>query len=154
MWTIDETMVTTRIITPDSVSSRSDQATSTPPPEIQVAIVSTWGADWPMIRWKTMMPKIADRISAPQVTTCDPRSPITRPKNPAIAAARSGRKTTRAATGSAFHHTDVLDPDRAAIAEIDDEDRQADRRLSGRHGQHEHREDLADEIVQFHREGD
>jgi hypothetical protein len=31
-------MVTTRIITPDSVSSRSDQSTSTPPAEIQVAI--------------------------------------------------------------------------------------------------------------------
>src|SRR5215469_11471048 len=112
-------MVTTRIITPDSVSSRSDQATSTPPPEIQVAIVSTWGADWPMIWWKTMMPKIADRISAPQVTTCDPRKEDNESGHP----------------GSAFHHSDVLDPDRAAIAEIDDEDRQADRRLSGRHGQ-------------------
>ena len=34
-------MVTTRIITPDSVSSRSDQSTSTPPAPIQVAIGTT-----------------------------------------------------------------------------------------------------------------
>src|SRR5215469_11503399 len=148
-------MVTTRIITPDSVSRRSDQATSTPPLAIQVAIVVTCGADCSMIPRKTKIPQIADRISAPQVTICDPRSPIARPKNPAIAAASSGRKTTRAAsTGSAFHHPDVLHPDRAAIAEIDDKDRQTDRRLGRRDGQHEHRENLADKIVERYRERD
>src|ERR1700724_1184429 len=55
---------------------------------------------------------------------------------------------------SALHHVDVLDPDRTAIAEIDDEDGQAYRRFRRRYGQHEHREGLADEIVQKDREGD
>src|SRR5690242_16930095 len=127
MWTIAETIVTTRIITPDSVSSRNDQATSTPPAAIQVASTCTCGADWPMMSRNSRMPKIADNTSAPQVTTCAPRSPITRPKKPAIAAASRGRKTTRTATALASHHPDVLDLDRAAIAEIDDEDGKADR---------------------------
>src|SRR5580700_11363895 len=102
----------------------------------------------------TRMPKIADSTSAPQVTICAPRSPIARPKNPAMAAATSGRKTTRAAKALAPHHPNVLDPDRAAIAEIDDEDRKPDRRLGRGDGQHEHREDLAGEVVQHDREGD
>src|SRR5262249_22617771 len=76
------------------------------------------------------------------------------PKNPAMAAASSGRKTTATATGSALHHADVLDLDRAAVAEIDDEDGEADRRLGRRNGQHEHRKDLAGQVVEDDREGD
>src|ERR1700722_7192956 len=154
MWTIDETIVTTRIITPESVSRRSDQATSTPPAEIQVTSVWICGPDWPMISRNRAMPKAADSSSAPQVTICEPRSPITRPKNPAMIAASSGRKTTRTATRSASHHPNVLDSDRAAIAEIDDEDGESDCRLRRRDGQHEHREDLTDQIVEPHRKGD
>src|ERR1043166_10240644 len=100
------------------------------------------------------IPSKADSTMPPQVTSWDARSPIARPKNPAMKAASNGRKTTRTANASALHQVDVLDLDRAAVAEIDDQDRQADRRLGGRHGQHEHREDLADEIVEEHREGD
>src|SRR5262249_8903852 len=67
----------------------------------------------------------------------------------------SGRKTRSWITlPSALHLVDVVDRDGAAVAEIDDEDGEADRRLARRHGQHEHREDLADEIAEIGREGD
>src|SRR5947208_16843886 len=94
----------------------------------------------------------ADSTIPPQVTSWDARSRIARPKKPATKAARSGRKTTRTATASALHHVYILDLDRAAVAEVDDQDRQADRRIGGRHGEHEHREELADEIVEYGRE--
>src|SRR4051812_45816905 len=95
-------------------------------------------------------------MRAPQVTICAARSPMSQPNRPASAAAKSGRKTIAAyiALASAFHHVDVLDPDRAAIAEIDHQDGEADGRLGGRHGQHEHGEDLPDEIAEPGREGD
>src|SRR5665213_730051 len=153
MWTIAETMVTTRIITPLSVSRRSDHATSTPPAAIQVTKVCTCGADCPMTSRNTRMPNAADSTSAPQVTICAPRSPIARPKNPAIAAAKSCRKTTRATTALTPHHPDVLDPDRPAVAEINQQNGEPDSGFRRRHRQHEHREDLADQIVEHDREG-
>src|SRR5438270_12076115 len=55
---------------------------------------------------------------------------------------------------SALHHVDVLDSDRAAVAEIDDEDGESDRRLRRRYRQHEHRKGLADQVVQEDRERD
>src|SRR5438552_1487900 len=67
-------------------------------------------------------------------------------------AAMSGRKTTATAKKSAFHHVDVLDRDRAAVAEIDDEDSKTDRRFRRRNRQHEHGEGLADEIIEKDRE--
>src|SRR3954462_3854210 len=91
-------------------------------------------------------PSTTDTSTARQVTSCDPRKPICRPKNPAIMAASSGRKTTATVTGSASHHVHVFDLDRAAVAEIDDEDRQTDRCLGRRDGQDEHREDLTDKV--------
>src|SRR5437764_14260954 len=100
------------------------------------------------------MPSKADSTIPPQVTSWDARSPITRPKNPAMKAASNGRKTTRTANASALHHVDVLDLDRAAVAEVDEQDCKADRRLGGRDGEHEHREDLADEIVEDDRASD
>src|SRR3954462_8649854 len=99
-------------------------------------------------------PSTTDTSTARQVTSCDPRKPICRPKNPAIMAASSGRKTTAAATGSASHHVNIFNLDRTAVAEIDDQDCQTDRRLGRRDSQHEHRKDLADKIVQRNREGD
>ena len=56
--------------------------------------------------------------------------------------------------GSAFHQVDVFDRDRAAVAEVDDEDGEADRRLGRGDGEHEQREDLADQIAEKGREGD
>src|SRR5215831_4496349 len=97
-------------------------------------------------------PSTADSNRAPQVTICEPRSPIARPKKPAITEPRRGRKTTAMANVSAFHHVDVLDPDRAAVAEIDDENGETNRRFRGRDRQHEHREGLPDEVAQENRE--
>src|SRR6202030_3066829 len=154
MCTIAETMVTATIMTPDRVSSRNDHWTSTPPAAIQVANGTICACSCPRISRNSGMPSKADRTIAPQVTISAPRSPIARPKKPAMKAARSGRKTMRTAKCSALHHVDVLDLDRAAVPEIDDQDREADRRLGRRHGQHEHREDLADEVVEDGREGD
>src|SRR6476660_1098634 len=92
---------------------------------------------------------------AAQVTTWAPRSPIWRQKSPAMPAATSGRKIiTTSIALSALHHVDVFDGDGAAIAEIDDEDGEPDGGFRRRHGQHEHGEDLADQIPQVGREGD
>src|SRR5690606_2053608 len=55
---------------------------------------------------------------------------------------------------SALHHVDVLNRDGAAVAEVDDEDGKPDGRLGGRHGQHEQREDLPDDVAHEGREGD
>src|SRR5205807_4663407 len=147
-------MVTATIMTPDSVSSRNDHWTSTPPAAIQVASGTICACSWARISRNGGMPRIAERTIPPQVTISAPRSPITRPKKPAMKAASSGRKTTATAKCSAPHHVDVLDLDRAAVAEIDDEDREPDRRLGRRHGQHEHREDLAGQVVEDDGEGD
>src|SRR6185437_10658062 len=114
----------------------------------------TCASCWPRIVRNSKRPRMAETSSAPQVTICAPRSPRALPKKPAIAAASSGRKTITTATASALHHIDVFDLDRPAVAEIDDEDRQPDRRLGRRHGQHEHREDLAGKVLQSHGKGD
>src|SRR6476469_9704416 len=53
---------------------------------------------------------------------------------------------------SALHHVDVLNRDGAAVAEIDDEDRQSDRGFGRRDGEDEEREDLADEVAAEGRE--
>src|SRR5690242_15786426 len=115
-------------MTPLKVSSLSDHATSTPPATIQLASGITLGPSLARMSRNRGMPSAADNSSAPQVTNCAPRSPITRPKKPAITAARRGRKTTAIATQSAFHHTDVLDRDRASVAEVDDENSKTNRR--------------------------
>src|SRR6516162_11880752 len=140
-------MVTTRIMTPLSVSSRNDHVTSTPPAMIQLASGITRGPSLARMSRKSGIPSAAASKRAPQVTSCAPRSPITRPKKPAMTAARRGRKTTATAKRSAFHRVDVLDRDRASVSEIDDEDREADRRLRRCDRQHEHRKSLADEVV-------
>src|SRR5258708_6773915 len=154
MWTIDDTMVTTRIMTADSVSSRNAHWTSTPPATIHCANGTIWVASWWMTCGNCTMPSTADKHIAPQVTSCAPRSPIARPKKPEIAAASRGRKTTRTTTRLASHHVDVGNLDRPAVAEIDDKDGEADRRLGGGDGQYEHRKDLTHQIVQDYREGD
>ena len=49
---------------------------------------------------------------------------------------------------SALHRIDVFDRDRAAVAIVGHQDREADRGLRRRHRQDEQREDLAGEVVQ------
>src|SRR5260370_19936534 len=141
-------------MTPLNVSSRSDHATSTPPATTQLASGITRTSSLARMSRNRKRPSTADSKRAPQVTSWAPRSPITRPKKPAITAAIRGRNTTATAKASALHHIDVLDPDRAAIAEIDDKDGEADCRFGRSHRQHEHRKGLADEIVQKDRECD
>src|SRR4030095_8989934 len=53
---------------------------------------------------------------------------------------------------SALHQVDVLDRDRAAVAEIDDENGEPDGGLRRRHGEHEQREHLADDVAEMRRE--
>src|SRR5688500_18717076 len=91
--------------------------------------------------------------SAPVVTSLAARLPIWRLPSPATIAASRGRKTISWII-SAPHLVDVVDRDGAAVAEIDDEDGEADRRLGGGDGQHEHREHLADHVAQEGGEGD
>src|SRR5262245_12586389 len=55
---------------------------------------------------------------------------------------------------STLHKIDVLDRDRAAVAEVDDDDGEADGGLAGRHGQHEQGKDLTDEVAHEGGEGD
>src|SRR6185437_1697820 len=105
---------------------------------------------WPLraTSTKSAMPKHAAKPTPTQVTICAPRSPIQRPKKPAMNAPRSGRKMAATVTALALHEVDVFDGDGAAIAEIADEDGKADCRLRRRHRQQEHGKDLADEIVE------
>src|SRR5262245_46755197 len=147
-------MVTTRIITPDNVSSRKAHCTSTPPETIHCASGTTCGCSSARTCGNCAIPSAAESSMAPQVTSCAPRSPIARPRKPEIAAASRGRKTTKTTTRLAPHHMDVGNLDRAAIAEIDDEDGEPDCRLGGCDRQYEHREDLADQIMQDDRKGD
>src|SRR6516225_11082524 len=141
-------------MTPLSVSSRSDHATSTPPATIQLKSGMTWASPAARMSRNKKTPSTAASKSAAQVISCEPRSPIARPKKPTMIAATSGRKTTAAAKASALHHVDVFDPDRAAVAEIDDKDGEANRCLCRCHRQHEHREGLADEVVEKNHERD
>src|SRR6201987_725729 len=142
------------IITPLKVSSLSDHATSTPPATIQLANGMIWASLVARMSRNTKTPSTAANSSAPQVISCEPRSPIARPKKPTMTEATSGRKTTAAANASAPHHVDVFDPDCAAIAKVDHENCKPDRCFRCRHRQHEHCKGLADEVVEKNRERD
>src|ERR1700733_15734102 len=104
---------------------------------------------WPCRATSTnkTLPSTAAITSARQVTSCAPRSPIQRPKKPAMKAPSKGRKMA-AMVISALHRIDVFDRDGAAVAEIDPQDGEADGGLGRRHRQHEHGEDLPPQIVQ------
>src|SRR5688500_7434150 len=92
----------------------------------------------------------ADTNSAPVVSDFATTLPSMRLPSPATMAASKGPKTMIriGCKRSALHPVDVVDRDRAAAAEVDDQDREPDRSLAGRHGQHEHREDLPGEVAE------
>src|ERR1041384_1699007 len=79
------------------------------------------------------------------VTVCATQRGITLQKMPAMIAATSGASgmasnrvgLSVSVTRSALQCAQVFDVDGAALAEQHDEDRETDRRLRGRHGQHE-----------------
>src|SRR6202011_5228367 len=89
--------------------------------------------------------------SSTVVTSSDGRAPIRRPNRPAMAQPSSGRKTI-AWYISTLHQVHVFDRDRAAVAEIDHQDGQPDRRFRRRHGEHDEREHLADDVAEAGRE--
>src|SRR3954469_17355003 len=93
-----------------------------------------------------------DANSAPVVRTLATVLPSIRLPSPAITAASSGRKTMRRINELPLHPVDVVDRNRAASAEIDDQYGKPDRRLARRDRQHEHREHLADQIMEIGRE--
>src|SRR6476646_11324744 len=98
-----------------------------PPAAIQVTIGMICACSCDRMSRNSGIPSRADSTIPPQVTSWDARSPIARPKNPAMKAASNGRKTTRTAKASALHQVDILALDHDAVAEIDDPERQADR---------------------------
>src|SRR4051794_5220002 len=53
---------------------------------------------------------------------------------------------------SALHQIDVLNRDRAAVAEIDNKNGEPDRSLSARNGEHQQRKPLPDQIAEERRE--
>src|SRR5580692_6665188 len=72
---------------------------------------------------------------------------------PAMTAPSSGRKTMASyMLPLALHQIDVFDRDRAAVAEIGDQDGEADGRLRRRHREHNERIDLADDVAEEGRE--
>src|SRR5687768_6530957 len=100
--------------------------------------------------------KASDTNRAPVVISLAAKLPSMRLPSPATIAASRGRKTMSWTfiRPSSLHLVDVVDRDRAAAAEIDDQDGEPDRRLAGGDGEHEHREDLPDHVAEESGEGD
>src|SRR5208282_1599503 len=69
-------------------------------------------------------------------------------------APRSGRTTMASYMPLTLHQIDVRNRDRAAVAEIGDEDREPDRGFRRRDREHKQRIDLADDVAQKTRERD
>src|ERR1700712_780172 len=67
---------------------------------------------------------------------------------------RSLAMTNGEGTYLPLHPVDVIDRDRTAATEVDDQDRQADRGLAGGHGQYEHRKNLPRQVLEVGAEGD
>src|SRR6478672_1023860 len=90
------------------------------------------------------------------VMTSLARASTRRPKKPAKIAPISGSKTIAWYIGSrsAFQEVDLGDIDGAAIAEVDDDDGEADGGFGRGDSKHDQREDLADEVVVKRRKGD
>src|SRR3954471_13145772 len=94
--------------------------------------------------------------SAAVVISLAGRLPSMRLPSPATIAASKGRKTMSwiMPSPSPLHLMDIVDRDRAAAAEVDDEDGEPDRRFARGDGEDEHREDLADHVAEEGGEGD
>src|SRR5687767_14758261 len=137
-----------------NVSNLSAHDTSKVPLSIQVNSSIVRALPLSATSMNSQMERRADTRTAPAVTIWDPRSPIRRPKNPAMIAASSGRKivATSMIAASALHHIDVVHRDGAAVAEVDDENGKTNGGLGGGDGQDEHCEHLTDKVIEEHRE--
>ena len=88
--------MTTTSITAVSVSTRSAQSIFSEPTVSQLPSTGTVASAWPSPYWKkTIQASAAATKSRLVVTISEGRSPISRPKRPAIRKPRSGRKTIR-----------------------------------------------------------
>src|SRR5690606_30724889 len=91
------------------------------------------------------------------VTVCAPARPTWRPNRPATMAPTRGAKAARRYAvfmSSALQAVERLGIDRIEVAEQQDQDREADRRLGGRDREDEEHEDLAGRVAEEVREGD
>src|SRR5688500_4300486 len=128
-------------------SIRSDQSTTISPERIQGRTLTTWAERYPVMNPRKIgQLKAAEANSAPVVMSLAGMLPSRRLPRPATRAARSGRKTMSWTFISALHLVDIVDRDRAASTEIDDQDGEADSRLARRDGQDEHGENLPDHV--------
>src|SRR5580658_8030395 len=70
------------------------------------------------------------------------------PLTPTLSPLGRGSSHQQAAHASPFHQVYVVDRDRAAVAEIGDEDGEPDGGFSRRHREHDERIDLADDVAE------
>src|SRR5450631_4442563 len=140
-----------------SVSTRNAQATASWPEVSQLATGMTSAcSSWPNPTMKKAIhERNAQTPSGIVVTSSELRAPICRPNRPATRKPSSGRKTIRSyMLVSTLQRVDVFNRDRAAIAVVGHQDRQADRRLGRRHREDEQREHLAGQVAEIGGEGD
>src|SRR3954470_7484654 len=150
-----ETVVTTTSMTAESWSTRTAQSALKSPVENQENSTVVRGVPPKFTSKKVIQDMIAQASSRPEVMYIAGLSPRRRLPSPAMSAPIRGSNTIQASiSASAVHHVDVFDRDRAAVAEIDHQDRKTDRGFRGRHGQHEHGEDLPHHVAEEMREGD
>jgi hypothetical protein len=94
MWISAEMLLTTSIMTALSVSARTAQETSNSPEFTQVKISVTRTSPPSATSMNTGIDRTPDSTISEQETISDARSPIRRPKKPAMMAPRSGSRTT------------------------------------------------------------
>src|SRR5580700_5504419 len=98
--------------------------------------------------FQTMIERTQETATAMIVTVWAPARPITLPKSPARMAPSNGSRGMASSrfgfiAGLSFERAQVFDIDAAPLTEQDHQDRQADRGLGRRDGEHEEHEHLA-----------
>src|SRR2546426_3298324 len=151
MWISELTPVTTSSITAESWSSCRATVTWRSPTGIHSQYGKTSGPSAPpRTSARTIAMESASRASSTPTRMTDTasfargrisaRTPFA--TNPASGSAGTSHRSCRAPGISALEEIDVLQVDRPLVAVDREDDRQADRRLSGRHRHHEEHEDL------------
>src|SRR6516165_754159 len=131
-----------------SMSCRRDQSAVKLPTEIHCATCTGPGVPCCSPATKVATPATADTIINKTLAPTASCLPMNGRATPARMAPSSGAKTAISVSISTLHQRHVLDLDRAAIAEINDQNGEADGGFSRCHGEHEHGEDLPDHVVQ------
>src|SRR5947209_3461768 len=161
MCTISDTKVTTAIIIADRPSTRKPTSIFRSPRTIHSYTVPLKRAPSMATHFSTIADTMNDTSTPRMATLCAPRRPIALPKKPAMTAPASGaigiqssvEAVSCGAAMSALELVELVDRDRRAVAEQHDEDREADRRFGGRHGEDEEDEHLALHVAQVVRKG-